>query len=93
DMLESIRAVQSGYQPSHHEDLGESPNAKLMSDPKLLSYMADRFAVLGTPEACAERIMAIRAAGFHQILFTGFVENRRNLIETLGRDVFPRCRN
>ena len=93
DMAESIRAVQSGYQPSHHEDLGESPNAKLMSDLKLLSYMADRFAVVGTPEACAARIMDIRAAGIHQILFTGFVENRRDLIETLGRDAFPRCRN
>lgn len=93
DMADAIRAVQSGYQPAHHEDLGESPNARLMSDPKLLSYMADRFAVLGTPERCAERIMSIREAGFHQILFTGFVEARHALIETLGRDVFPRCRN
>ena len=37
--------------------------------------------------------MRIRAAGFHKILFTGFVEGRKALIETLGRDVFPRCRN
>lgn len=93
EMADAIRAVQSGYQPSRHEDLGESPNAKLMADPALLSYMADRFAVLGTPEVCAARIMEIREAGFHQILFTGFVEARTVLIETLGRDVFPRCRN
>jgi len=93
EMADAIRAVQSGYQPSHHEDLGESPNAKLMADPALLSYMANRFAVLGTPDACAERIMQIREAGFHQIMFTGFVEGRTALIETLGRDVFPRCRN
>ena len=93
EMADAIRAVQSGYRPANHEDLGESPNAKLMADPALLSYMAERFAVLGTPEACAERIMQIRAAGFHKILFTGFVENRTALIETLGRDVFPRCRN
>jgi hypothetical protein len=35
----------------------------------------------------------IRAAGFQQILFTGFVDDRAGLIETLGRDVFPLCRN
>ena len=93
EMTDAIRAVQSGYQPAHHEDLGESPNAKLMADPALLAYMANRFAVLGTPDACAEQIMRIRAAGFHKILFTGFVEGRKALIETLGRDVFPRCRN
>jgi 5,10-methylenetetrahydromethanopterin reductase len=92
-LADAIRAVQSGYQPANHEDLGESPNAKLMADPALLSYMADRFAVLGTPKACAARIMQIRAAGFHQFLFTGYVEKRKELIETLGREVFPRCRN
>jgi 5,10-methylenetetrahydromethanopterin reductase len=93
DMSDAIRRVQSGYKPAHHEDLGVSPNAVLMNDPALLAYMAERFAVLGTAEECASRIMGIRAAGFHQILFTGFVEGRTTLIETLGRDVFPRCRN
>jgi 5,10-methylenetetrahydromethanopterin reductase len=93
EFADAIRAVQSGYQPAHHEDLGESPNARLMADPALLSYMASRFAVLGTPEQCAEQIMRIRAAGFHRILFTGFVDERAALIEALGRDVFPRCRN
>ncbi len=93
DMTDAIRRVQSGYKPAHHEDLGVSPNAKLMSDPPLLAYMAARFAVLGTPDDCAEQIMQIRNAGFHQILFTGFVEAREALIDTLGRDVFPRCRN
>ncbi len=93
EMTEAIRRVQSGYKPAHHEDLGVSPNAMLMNDPALLSYMAARFAVLGTPDDCAEQIMRIREAGFSQILFTGFVEGRASLIETLGRDVFPRCRN
>lgn len=90
---DAIREVQQGYKPSHHEDLGESPNAKLMQDPELLAYMVDRFAVLGTPEDCVAQIQRIREAGIHQILFTGFVDDRPKLIETLGRDVFPRCRN
>ena len=90
---DAIREVQQGYKPSHHEDLGESPNAQLMQDPELLAYMVDRFAVLGTPEDCVRQIQRIREAGIHQILFTGFVDDRPSLIESLGRDVFPRCRN
>ncbi|MEC8136864.1 MAG: hypothetical protein VX107_11970 [Pseudomonadota bacterium] len=85
--------MQQGYKPSHHEDLGESPNAQLMQDPELLAYMVDRFAVLGTPEECVAQIQRIREAGIHQILFTGFVDDRPELIENLGRHVFPRCRN
>ncbi len=92
-LADAIRRVQSGYRPAHHEDLGESPNARLMDDPELLAYMAGRFAILGAPDDCAEQIMRIRAAGFHQFLFTGFVDDRKALIETLGQDVFPRCRN
>ena len=93
EFAEAIREVQAGDRPSHHEDLGESPNARLMRDPALLAYMADRFAVVGTAEECAARIQAIRAAGIHQFLFSGFVEARAELLETLGTTVFPLCRN
>ena len=93
ELADAIRKVQQGYQPAHHEDLGESPNAGLMQDPELLDYMTDRFAVVGTADQCVERIQAIRAAGFHQLLFTGFVDDRAELIKALGQSVFPRCRN
>ncbi len=89
----AIRRVQAGYSPANHEELGVSPNAGLMDDGDFLNYMVDRFAVLGTAEDCVERIQAIRAAGIHQFLFTGFVDERAALIKTLGAEVFPRCRN
>lgn len=93
ELADAIRKVQQGYQPAHHEDLGESPNAGLMQDPELLDFMTDRFAIVGTADDCVTRIQAIRAAGFHQLLFTGFVDERAALIKTLGQSVFPRCRN
>ena len=93
EFTKAIRLVQAGYRPAHHEDLGESPNAGLMDDPELLAYMVERFAVIGTAEDCVERIQAVRAAGMHQFLFTGFVKERVKLLETLGTSVFPRCRN
>ncbi len=93
EFADSIRRVQAGYRPANHEDLGESPNAGLMAEPEFLSYMAARFAILGTVEECAAQIQAIRASGFHQFLFTGFVDERAALIKTLGQSVFPLCRN
>ncbi|MDP6350845.1 MAG: LLM class flavin-dependent oxidoreductase [Alphaproteobacteria bacterium] len=93
EFAEAVRRVQSGYRPAHHEDLGESPNAGLMDDPEFLSYMTDRFAVVGTAAECVARIQSIRASGIHQFLFTGFIDQRAALIETLGKSVFPRCRN
>ncbi len=93
EFAEAIRRVQAGYRPSHHEDLGQSPNAGLMDDADFLAFMAERFAVVGTADDCVERIQAIRAAGIHQFLFTGFVDDRAALIETLGKSVLPRCRN
>ena len=93
EFADAIHRVQASYRPTHHEELGESPNAGLMDDPDLLAYMVDRFAVVGTADECVERIQAIRGAGFHQFLFTGFVEDRAALLETLGQSVFPRCRN
>ncbi len=93
EFADAIRRVQSGYRPAHHEDLGASPNAGLMEDEDFLAYMSERFAVVGTADDCVERIQAIRASGFHQFLFTGFVDDREALIETLGTSVFPKCRN
>jgi 5,10-methylenetetrahydromethanopterin reductase len=93
ELADAIREVQQGYQPAHHENLGESPNAGLMRNPELLDYMTDRFAIVGDANECVARIQAIRASGFHQLLFTGFVDDRTALIKTLGKQVFPRCRN
>ncbi|MEM9354671.1 MAG: LLM class flavin-dependent oxidoreductase [Pseudomonadota bacterium] len=90
---DAIRAVQQRYQPAHHEDLGESPNAALLQDKDLLDYMTNRFAIVGTADECVSQIQAVRAAGFHQLLFTGFVDDRTELIRTLGQSVFSRCRN
>ena len=86
---DAIRRVQSGYQPRQHEAHGESPNAQLIGDPEFLEYMAQRFAILGTPKECAEQIRRVREAGISNILFTGFVEERQALIRTLGDSVFP----
>jgi 5,10-methylenetetrahydromethanopterin reductase len=89
-LADAIRRVQQGYQPPAHEQLGRSPNAELLdSDPALLHYLADRFAVVGPPAACADKLRAVVDAGISGILFTGFVPDRARLIRTLGDRVLP----
>jgi 5,10-methylenetetrahydromethanopterin reductase len=91
ELADSIRRVQQGYQPAAHERLGPSPNAALLdADPTLLRYLADRFAVVGPPEACAAKLCAVAEAGIGGFLFTGFVPDRGRLIRVLGEKVLPR---
>jgi 5,10-methylenetetrahydromethanopterin reductase len=91
ELAEPIRRVQQGYQPAAHERLGPSPNATLLdSDPVLLRYLAERFAVVGSPEACAVKLRAVADAGIGGLLFTGFVPDRPRLIRALGEKVLPR---
>jgi alkanesulfonate monooxygenase SsuD/methylene tetrahydromethanopterin reductase-like flavin-dependent oxidoreductase (luciferase family) len=90
-LADAIHRVQRGYQPAAHERLGPSPNAALLdAEPALLRYLADRFAVVGPPEACAEKLRAVIDAGISGLLFTGFVPDRPRLIRALGEKILPR---
>ncbi|HXH82786.1 MAG TPA: LLM class flavin-dependent oxidoreductase [Candidatus Tectomicrobia bacterium] len=89
-LADAIRRVQQGYQPAAHEALGPSPNARLLeAEPALRAYLADRFAVIGPPAACAERLQAVVEAGIPGLLVTGFVAERARLIRALGEQVLP----
>jgi 5,10-methylenetetrahydromethanopterin reductase len=91
ELADAIRRVQKGYQPAAHEALGPSPNAQLLdAEPALRAYLADRFAVVGPPAACAEKLRAVMDAGITGFLVTGFVAERTRLIHALGERVLPR---
>jgi 5,10-methylenetetrahydromethanopterin reductase len=88
EMVAAIERVQREYRPAAHEQLA-GPNAALVEEPSLLSFLADRFAVVGTPGVCAEKVSAVVEAGIPNILFTGFVRDRERLLRALGEDVLP----
>ena len=91
ELADAIRRVQKGYQPAAHEALGASPNARLLeAEPALRAYLAERFAVVGAADACAEKLRGVVAAGIDGLLVTGFVAERQRLIRALGEQVLPR---
>jgi alkanesulfonate monooxygenase SsuD/methylene tetrahydromethanopterin reductase-like flavin-dependent oxidoreductase (luciferase family) len=52
-----IRRGLARYQFSHHAKDGPNPNAALFDEwPEVRDYLIDRFAVVGTPEQCRERL-------------------------------------
>lgn len=89
ELVDAIRRVQRSYQPAQHELIGGA-NAAIVDDAVLFRYLAERFAVVGPPDVCAERLRAVAAAGVPNILFSGFVQDRQRLIRLLGEQVLPR---
>jgi alkanesulfonate monooxygenase SsuD/methylene tetrahydromethanopterin reductase-like flavin-dependent oxidoreductase (luciferase family) len=90
DLHEPVRGLRKEYEPHHHEVLGATPNAGLTDRWGLTDYLADRFAIAGTPDECAAAVRGAAAAGAPQLLLTGFVRDPRRFIERWGREVAPR---
>jgi 5,10-methylenetetrahydromethanopterin reductase len=68
----AIRGLQRDYDAHQHEIAGAA-NAALTDRWGLTDFLADRFAIAGTPADCVAQIRRATAAGAHQFVVTGFV--------------------
>jgi 5,10-methylenetetrahydromethanopterin reductase len=84
-----LRRVQASYRPEEHERIGGANAALMAQEPLLMEYLAERFAIVGPPEACAAKLRQLIQVGVCNFLFTGFVRDRRALIRALGEHVLP----
>lgn len=91
ELHESIRELQRQYDPHQHEALGPTRNAELTDRWGLTDYMAERFAVAGTPSECAAQVSRMVAAGAKQLLLTGIVRDPRQFVDRWRNEVLPRC--
>jgi len=54
-------------------------------------YLAQRFAICGTPEECAARLAHAEAAGLRRVMFSvGVAADSLRAIELFGATVLPR---
>ena len=74
ELVLPIERLKAAYQPHAHESLGPSPNARLVDELGLGEYLAERFAVAGTPAAVAKRIRELAALGAERLLVTAIVK-------------------
>jgi len=86
-----INGLQRDYDAHHHEIAGAG-NAGLTARWGLTEFLADRFAIVGTPDDCAAQIRRALAAGAHQFMITSFVPDPRAFMRRWMRDVVPAVR-
>ena len=87
ELRESIAILQREYVPVEHEQLGRTRNALLSDELGLTDYLADRFAVVGTPEECREKVRSIAAAGVDTLLITAIGPQPSEIIRRFGEEV------
>ncbi|MDA0265197.1 MAG: LLM class flavin-dependent oxidoreductase [Chloroflexi bacterium] len=90
DLQESVMALQGEYVASEHEQLGDTRNAALSDELGLTDFLADRFAVVGTPEDCLAKVRTIRDAGVDNLLILATSSDSDNIIRRFGQEVIAR---
>lgn len=91
-LREPIRGLQREYDSHQHEILGPTRNAELTDRWGLTDYLAERFAIAGTPAECATQARRAAAAGAHQLLLTGIVRDPARFVARWAAEVAPLCR-
>jgi alkanesulfonate monooxygenase SsuD/methylene tetrahydromethanopterin reductase-like flavin-dependent oxidoreductase (luciferase family) len=89
ELREPIAVLQREYLPAQHEQLGQTRNATLSDELGLTDYLAERFAIIGTPDECRVKTRSIRQAGVDGILITAIGPRPEEIIRLFGQEVIP----
>ena len=87
---EAVMALQGEYVPLEHEQLGDTRNAAISDELGLTEFLADRFAVVGTPEDCLAKVRTIKEAGVDNLLILAISSDSDNIIRRFGEEVIAR---
>ena len=90
ELREAVMALQGEYVPSEHEQLGDTRNAALTDELGLTDFLAERFAVAGTPEQCLEKVRAIQGAGINALLILAVSSQLEVIVRRFGEEVIAR---
>ena len=92
ELREPISTLYREYVPAQHEQLGRTRNAVLSDELGLTDYLADRFAVAGTPAQCREKTEAIHQAGVEVLFVTSYGTQQEETIRRFGQKVIAHFR-
>jgi 5,10-methylenetetrahydromethanopterin reductase len=88
-----FRGLQSEYQSSRHQQLGDHDwNASLVDKYGLTDYLVRRFAIVGPPELCVERLQELAGYGVTNVslsLLSRDLRGQMDSMRRIARDVFP----
>ena len=81
------RSSKGEYVPAEHEQVGETRNAALSDELGVTDYLADRFAVVGTPEECRAKVAQIDDSGADVLQITAISHDPADIIRRFGEEV------
>jgi 5,10-methylenetetrahydromethanopterin reductase len=88
--LPALRRIVEGYAFGRHGDTDAGGNARLLEDPGLLTYMADRFALYGTPEEVREQVRQVGESGVRRLIIAITGADPDGLLEQIGEDLISK---
>lgn len=91
-----FRGLQAEYQSSRHQQLGDhSFNAALLDKYGLTDYLVNRFAIIGSPRHCAERLNELASWGVSNIslsILSQDLQEQMRSMRVIADQVFPHVR-
>lgn len=88
---EPLRTLYREYVVQEHVLPGvERKNARLISELGLTDYLAERYALAGTPEDCIRRVEEVASRGANQLWLSTHVADKGGFIRLWGSQVIPR---
>jgi 5,10-methylenetetrahydromethanopterin reductase len=92
-LWEPIKRLRQAYRPHEHELLGaERLHARLVDDLGLKGYLAERFAIAGTPDDCLRQVERAVACGVKKLFLGPITGDPRRVLETFATGILPRFR-
>ena len=88
ELLEPLSELISRYDAAQHAVAG-SANAKLVDSLGLTDFLAGYFGLVGTPKDCVRTLESLASQGVQGVICPTSSPDPLDLIERLGRGVFP----
>lgn len=91
DLLDAFRNLRASYEVEDHFVPGANTvNARIVEDLGLSDYLADRFAIAGSPAECAERIQQLAERGVTHIWTPPSFTDKIAFMKSWSGEVMPR---
>lgn len=92
ELQEPVLELVRRYDTRVHE-VWDGQNRTLSDELGITEFLADRFALVGTPDQCIDRLRALREAGISQVILPALGPDPAGMLRRLGEEVFPALRS
>jgi 5,10-methylenetetrahydromethanopterin reductase len=90
EFREVLDRIHKKYSYLEHQKPGETTNARLVIESGLEAYLANRYAIVGTPEDCVERLHELEEMGVHKIWLNVHFEDKIGFMQRWSREVMAK---